>query len=54
MTDATKSVSFEFREVSYFTYPTPGQKRWWVDAMLRVGVSKPKYWMSDEIKFSQV
>ena len=46
-------IGFEFRELSYFTYPSKGQKRWWVDAMVSV-VEKEPYWMSEEHKFAQV
>ena len=48
------AISLEFREASYFTHPTPGQKRLWVDALVRLVVTCDGYWTSDEIKFSQV
>ena len=50
-----RALSLEFREVSYFTYPAPGQKRQWVDALVRVVVAaQSTYWTSDELKLGQV
>ena len=50
---STNNLSFEFREISYFSYPAEGQKRWWLDAVVKVITNDP-YWASEETKFGQV
>ena len=39
LNSATIFFKFYFRENSYFTYPVEGQKRWWLEAKIKLGQS---------------
>ena len=40
------SLLLQFREGGYFEYPVKDEKRWWVDAYVRVVEVGPKKWKS--------